>query len=111
MSGNLVDPFTATKIQFEYGGPSESDHPVTAENTGGAAPLQKEPAKPEKTAGPKKEPAPKPKLKPKPKPKADTDPRFPYCKDLPAGYGPYVRGVDPEYDWYTDRDKDGVVCE
>ena len=26
-------------------------------------------------------------------------------------YGPYRRGVDPEYDWYQDRDHDGLVCE
>lgn len=40
------------------------------------------------------------------------DPRFSYCyqaKD--AGYGPYYQGSDPEYDWYTDSDSDGVVCE
>lgn len=40
------------------------------------------------------------------------DPRFDYCyqaKD--AGYGPYYKGYDPEYDWYTDADSDGVVCE
>ncbi|WP_040422003.1 thermonuclease family protein [Actinopolymorpha alba] len=58
---------------------------------------------------PKAEPAPKP--KPKPAPKA-TDPRFGTCKEaIAAGYGPYQRGVDPEYDWYRDRDGDGVVCE
>ncbi|HUR73636.1 MAG TPA: DUF1524 domain-containing protein [Sporichthya sp.] len=41
-----------------------------------------------------------------------TDPRFPYCTDAKAaGYGPYTQGVDPEYDWYRDADRDGVVCE
>ena len=30
---------------------------------------------------------------------------------IDAGYGPYYRGVDPEYEWYTDADNDGVVCE
>lgn len=41
-----------------------------------------------------------------------TDPRFSYCYEAnDAGYGPYVRGQDPEYDWYDDRDGDGVVCE
>ncbi|GIG67204.1 hypothetical protein Pen01_34990 [Phytomonospora endophytica] len=41
-----------------------------------------------------------------------TDPRFDTCKAAnAAGYGPYVRGQDPEYDWYQDRDGDGVVCE
>jgi hypothetical protein len=41
-----------------------------------------------------------------------TDHRYPYCYDVvAAGLGPYYRGVDPEYDWYTDADGDGVVCE
>jgi hypothetical protein len=41
-----------------------------------------------------------------------TDPRFDYCTDaIAAGYGPYVRGRDREYAWYTDADGDGVVCE
>lgn len=40
------------------------------------------------------------------------DPRFSYCYEAnDAGYGPYYRGMDPEYDWYDDRDNDGVVCE
>lgn len=41
-----------------------------------------------------------------------TDPRFGTCRAaIAAGYGPYVRGVDPEYDWYSDADRDGTVCE
>ena len=40
------------------------------------------------------------------------DPRFGTCGEAnSAGYGPYVEGRDPEYDWYIDRDSDGVVCE
>ena len=40
------------------------------------------------------------------------DPRFDTCGEAnAAGYGPYVRGQDPEYDWYIDRDRDGVACE
>jgi len=40
------------------------------------------------------------------------DPDFGTCKAAKAaGYGPYYEGSDPEYDWYTDRDGDGVVCE
>ena len=40
------------------------------------------------------------------------DPRFRTCGDaIAAGYGPYVRGRDAEYDWYVDADSDGVVCE
>jgi micrococcal nuclease len=43
---------------------------------------------------------------------AGTDPRFSYCYEAnDAGYGNYVRGVDPEYDWYDDADRDGRVCE
>ena len=45
-------------------------------------------------------------------PSGGTDPRFSYCyQAIAAGYGPYVRGQDPEYYWYTDADGDGVVCE
>lgn len=42
-----------------------------------------------------------------------TDPRFDTCNALfAAGFkGRYVRGVDPEYDWYRDADSDGIVCE
>ena len=41
-----------------------------------------------------------------------TDPQFSYCYEAnDAGYGNYVSGQDPEYDWYDDRDGDGVVCE
>lgn len=40
------------------------------------------------------------------------DPRFGSCREaIAAGYGPYVAGVDPEYDWYRDGDGDGVNCE
>ena len=40
------------------------------------------------------------------------DPNFGTCSVAQAnGAGPYYQGVDPEYAWYRDRDKDGVVCE
>ncbi len=43
---------------------------------------------------------------------AGDDPRFGSCREaLAAGYGPYVRGQDPEYAWYRDGDGDGIVCE
>lgn len=43
---------------------------------------------------------------------AKYDPKFGTCAAAKKkGYGPYVKGKDPEYTWYTDRDKDGVVCE
>ena len=41
-----------------------------------------------------------------------SDPRFDTCGAAnAAGYGPYLRGQDPEYGWYIDRDKDGIACE
>lgn len=41
-----------------------------------------------------------------------TDPRFSTCTEAKEnGYGDYVRGVDPEYEWYDDRDNDDIVCE
>jgi len=62
------------------------------------------------------EPGPEPEPEPAPEEatadQAGTDPRFDTCGEaLDAGYGEYVRGVDPEYDWYRDGDGDGVVCE
>ncbi|MBU4215703.1 MAG: DUF1524 domain-containing protein [Actinobacteria bacterium] len=43
---------------------------------------------------------------------AGLDPRFDTCKKAKAaGYGPYVKGIDPEYDWYRDADHDGTDCE
>lgn len=61
---------------------------------------------------PAPEPAPAPEPVPAPPVDAGTDPRFDTCRAANAGgYGPYVAGVDPEYDWYQDRDSDGIVCE
>lgn len=43
---------------------------------------------------------------------AGLDPRFDTCAQAnAAGYGPYHKGADPEYDWYQDRDHDGIDCE
>ena len=40
------------------------------------------------------------------------DTNFGTCKVAKAnGYGPYIRGVDPEYNFYRDADGDGTVCE
>jgi len=47
-------------------------------------------------------------------PPADLDPRFDSCNAaINAGFGPYVDGDDPEYDFYADEDDDGdgVVCD
>ena len=85
---------------------------------------------PRDTSAPVSQPAPRPKSQapvpapkatvhqPKPQPligppsRGKTDPQFRTCKDAKAnGYGPYARGQHPEYEWYTDRDRDGIVCE
>jgi len=43
---------------------------------------------------------------------ARLDPRFAGCsKARAAGFGPYQRGLDPEYRWYPDGDGDGVACD
>ena len=40
------------------------------------------------------------------------DPRYSSCsKAKAAGYGPYYRGRDTEYNWYRDGDSDGITCE
>ena len=57
---------------------------------------------------PEPEPTPEPTLEAD----GELDPRFSFCTEAKAaGYGPYVRGVDPEYEWYRDGDSDGTVCE
>lgn len=41
-----------------------------------------------------------------------TDPNYGTCKAAKAaGRGPYIKGIDPEYAFYRDGDKDGQVCE
>lgn len=44
---------------------------------------------------------------------AGTHPRFASCAEAKRnGFsGPYTKGKNPEYEWYQDRDGDGVVCE
>jgi hypothetical protein len=75
--------------------PPPGSQPTIASNTGGSAPSSSTPA-PTKSSGVG----------------GGLDPRFATCKAAKAaGYGPYYRGKDPEYVWYTDRDKDGIVCE
>src|SRR3954451_19898788 len=73
-----------------------------------AAPLTTPP-----TPAPTPAPTTPPTSPPPPAPAAAlTDPRFGTCKEAKAhGYGPYRRGVDPEYDWYRDADGDGIACE
>jgi hypothetical protein len=57
-------------------------------------------------------PTPTPTPTPPPPTTGGLDPRFPTCTAAKAaGYGPYRRGIDPEYAWYEDRDHDGIVCE
>ena len=61
---------------------------------------------------PAPEPTPAPSPAPPPDASAGLDPDFGSCtKAKAAGYGPYTQGVDEEYGWYQDRDKDGIVCE
>ncbi|WP_084129181.1 DUF1524 domain-containing protein [Demequina sp. NBRC 110055] len=88
--------------------PAPGDQPVVSTGLGEA------PA-PAKTAEPQDTPAPKKSSNAQAAPTETSEPeldeRYPYCKDLPSGYGPYVKGTDPEYEWYSDRDGDGVVCE
>ena len=61
---------------------------------------------------PAPEPVPAPSPEPQPESSAGLDPDFGTCtKAKEAGFGPYVQGVDEEYGWYQDRDKDGIVCE
>lgn len=91
--------------------PAAGDQPVIADNIGTAPAATKTATATKSTEStPKKTSTPKATTA-APKTEPAVDERFEYCNRLPAGYGPYYEGVDPEYDWYTDRDHDGVVCE
>lgn len=47
----------------------------------------------------------------RPQGNSKNDPRFDTCAEANShSYGPYRRGADPEYVWYEDRNRDGVVC-
>ncbi|WP_284328402.1 GmrSD restriction endonuclease domain-containing protein [Demequina litorisediminis] len=87
--------------------PAAGDQPVIASGLG-EAPEHVEAAEPAQTSKPKST---EESAAGSGASEGDLDPRYEYCNRLPAGLGPYVKGVDPEYDWYTDRDGDGVVCE
>ncbi|MGC5022787.1 excalibur calcium-binding domain-containing protein [Micromonospora sp. DT47] len=86
--------------------------PPRAENTVKPTPAAtKATVKPTATRTSSPRPAPT-SSRPKPPPVPMTDPRFGTCKEAnAAGYGPYRRGIDPEYTWYRDRNADGLVCE
>lgn len=93
------------------------------EPTNSTSPETREPArsqtnptsKPEPTRTREREPEPTQDLKSEPPPQTaqpETDQRYRTCGEAnDHGLGPYVRGKDPEYDWYQDRDGDGIVCE
>ncbi len=88
------------------GGPAPSTTTLTAKlegsfgGTAAPAPAPPAPAPPAPSLPAPVEPAPA------------ADPQYGTCKEaIAAGYGDYVRGTDPEYDWYQDRDGDGIVCE
>ncbi|MGW3812048.1 excalibur calcium-binding domain-containing protein [Micromonospora sp. NPDC005113] len=101
-------------------GPARAGHvlqqlptPTRATPTTSAARPSPSSARPKPTATHSTTPRPAPtSSRPKPPPTPTTDPRFGTCKEANnAGYGPYYRGLDPEYAWYIDRNKDGVVCD
>lgn len=79
--------------------PAPGPQPTIAANTGGQAPAEPASAPTRQSVGAARA-------------DGSTDPRLGTCgAAVAAGYGPYRRGADPEYDWYIDADKDGTVCE
>jgi hypothetical protein len=58
-------------------------------------------------------PTPEPSTPTSPSGTTQLDPKFTSCAEAKKnGYAkPYKKGINPEYAWYQDRDKDGVVCE
>jgi hypothetical protein len=74
-------------------------------------PPEPQPRPGESVSAPRVETRAETKVEAKPQTRA-TDPNYGTCKQAKANRaGPYVRGKDPEYAYYQDRDGDGVVCE
>ncbi len=72
---------------------------------------ERKPSTPTKSPRPAAPPPPSPPPATHPAATAN-DPNYGTCKQAKANHkGPYVRGRDPEYDYYQDRDGDGIVCE
>ena len=81
-----------TATAFVLGGGREQSADLVVTASGTAKPVEPQRIAPESTSS--------------------TDPRWETCRAAAAaGYGPYHRGRDPEYDWYRDADHDGMVCE
>ncbi|WP_433474128.1 excalibur calcium-binding domain-containing protein [Spirillospora sp. CA-142024] len=75
-------------------------------------PTEEPTEEPSAQAPPTEEQPPTDEPQPSEEPDSDLDPRFDTCKEANAhDYGPYVKGEDPEYDWYVDRDHDGIDFE
>lgn len=76
--------------------PAPGPQPTIASNTGGSARTASPPPAPTRTSSPS----------------SGLDKDYGTCAAAKAaGKGPYYEGKDPEYDWYVDRDHDGIVCE
>lgn len=77
--------------------------------------IERAPSRAERRTRPPSTYVPVPPRTPSPRPtetSVDLDPRFDTCREArEKGYGPYRHGVDEEYTWYVDRDRDGIVCE
>ncbi|MCW2880864.1 MAG: hypothetical protein JWQ95_4964 [Sphaerisporangium sp.] len=113
-----TDPATQIVLQVEHQGPTPEPQPKPVKTR---QPAQPEPTRqpPTKQAQPEHQPTPsvhpteqtQPEHQPTPS-AHPTDPRFNTCREAnDNGYGDYVKEVNPEYDWYDDRDHDGIVCE
>ncbi|MBB2913011.1 hypothetical protein FHS43_004306 [Streptosporangium becharense] len=116
---------TVDKIQTSEPAQVETAQPQQSQQTEPTKPAlptvpakSTEPARPEKPkkteppTSPEPHPSSEKPTQPPPPPPPSTDPHYGTCAEANANnYGPYQRGVDPEYDWYQDRDGDGKVCE
>ena len=102
------DGYGAHPLQADYIALDDA-RPMPSEPAPAPAPAPAEPAPAEPVPF---APAPAPAEPAPAEPAPATDPRFGTCREANAnGYGDYQQGVNPEYNWYQDRDHDGWVCE
>jgi hypothetical protein len=115
---SFVCTYVVTWIQVKYRWSLtiDADEHSAIVNTLGSCPVSKLFELPKQIIAPKQAPQSSSPIvtesSPVETPGTSLDPRFDSCSTAKSeGYGPYVRGDDPEYDWYRDGDGDGIVCE
>lgn len=115
IAGILLTGCSANSVSGDTGWKAKPD--TAAPPSTSAAPAAPPPVAPPPVPAPPVAPPPAPPAPAPPAPPAEPavqpakDPQFKTCTEVKKNkLGPYRKG-QAEYEWYQDKDKDGVVCE